>query len=148
MPVKIWLRYLSPSWQYSFLIIRITNFLPPFLIYFDFFKFVEFVRYVKFVRFKEFIKYIKFIKFIKTPKINKIHEIHKELNYRILSVLTFHSVLKAPILAHFFFIDIHAFQSVGMNRMRTLTNKVYFAVSFNLLSCQFILGISSIFKNY
>ena len=29
MPVKIWLRYIFPSWQFSYLIIRITNFLPP-----------------------------------------------------------------------------------------------------------------------
>ena len=28
-------------------------------------------------------------------------------------------------------------QSVGFNRMRTYTNKIYFAVSFNRLSCQF-----------
>ena len=28
-------------------------------------------------------------------------------------------------------------QSVGINRMRTYTDKVYFAISFNRLSCQF-----------
>ena len=32
VPVKIWSRYLFLSLQYSLLIIRITNFLPPFLI--------------------------------------------------------------------------------------------------------------------
>ena len=50
-------------------------------------------------------------------------------------MITFHSVLKVGTrIGSLFWLTS---QSVGINRIRTHTNKVYFAVYFNRLSCHF-----------
>ena len=66
--------------------------------------------------------------------LKKSIKLNNLMNRVIICLNNAHSVSKVPISAHFFKLTS---QSVGINRMRTHTNKAYFAVSFNRLSCQF-----------